>query len=144
MTPPPTRRPPRHSLPSDSGAVQAILFALADSKTPLTQAEISKRSGLQRQHVHYYMHRLVEAGVVVTVPNGDQVLYTLQVFFRDEDVLDHTYKLMENVVWILRKNVDFKEVPQETTALEEALSNNVIFFCTLFSRDVRIAVEKPK
>lgn len=134
----------RVALLSDSVAYLAILFALADSKTPLTQAEISKQAGLQRQHVHYHIKSMIADGVVVTVPNGDQKTYALQEFFRDEDQIDHTYKLMEHLVWLIRKGMSFDEVPKGGFSMERALSNNVAFFCYLFARDVAIAEQTRK
>lgn len=113
-----------------------IIFALFDSKKPLSNKEISNQIKLAKGLASRYVKKLVKKGIVIPVSNGtERVYYTLQPFMVDDKRFK---KILTNVEQMAKGIGNSIIVNYTDERFEQILRNNTLALLSM----LKMFVEK--
>lgn len=122
----------RENPSEDDSKSFAIMFTLINSERPMSLSEIAKETGLQANHVFYYLDKLQKDCLIV---EGDDKCYSCQPFFKDEDMIEDIDNLLMMIIKIFAKNMNLENQNPSAKRLFKVVLANLRMYLEVFELD---------
>ena len=111
-----------------------ILTCIVLAGGPLRMVDIAKVTGLSKQHISYWLPKMIASGILLSSDQDGITLYEPQPIVTCKELQGHLEDLYAT---ILEDHEDFFVIDQADCPAEEVLKNNILKSLKMFGIKVR-------